>query len=97
MKLKDWVFWIAIIWIIILSIYMIYYMKTESFKCLSNPYTYSIGLLEESNNAPVTCICSAQKAGAHSVLLTREGFQSMYTDFQNSNESSISYNLSLIT
>lgn len=56
---------------------MLFYIKTNSFECISNPYTYSIKLLEKANNGNVTCLCSAQGNYGQSIMvkLTREGFE----------------------
>ena len=74
MNLKNFAFWILILFIFILGTYLIYYTRTESFECLQNPYIYSIKLLEKANNATVTCSCAIYKQGAPKVTLTREGF-----------------------
>lgn len=74
MNLKNLVLWIMIAFVFILGIYMIYYIRTESYQCLNNPYTYSIKLLEEANDAEVTAIISVHKPNGLNILLTREGF-----------------------
>ncbi len=71
MNIKDVAFWLMMLLVFGLTVYLLFYIKTESFACLSNPYTYSIDLLEEANDAEVSCICSSDDA---TVLLTREGF-----------------------
>jgi hypothetical protein len=68
-------FWVMITIVIALCIYLIFWTKSESFECLSNPYTYSVGLLEKANDAEVSCLCSVNKEDGATVLLTKEGFQ----------------------
>jgi len=76
MSKKDLLVWLMIVAIIALSIYVLYWTKSESFKCVSNPYTYSIKLLEKANSADVSCSCIANtKPVSTSILLTRDGFQ----------------------
>jgi hypothetical protein len=77
MNLRNIIAWAIIIGIVGLGIYLLWYINTESFKCMSNPYIYSIKLLEKANNAEVICVCSANKLNAVSVLLTRNGFENM--------------------
>lgn len=72
MNLKDFVFWTMIIIIIALAGYMAFWIKTEPYKCVANPYTYSIKLLEESNHGNVTCMCNSEN-GAQAIL-TNQGF-----------------------
>lgn len=60
-----------IIMVIAMCIYVLYWIETESFECLDDPYVYSIKLLEKANRENVSCVCTA---GRISVLLTREGF-----------------------
>jgi hypothetical protein len=75
MKFKILVFWLSIIFIFVLGFYLLFYLKTESFQCISNPYIYSIGLLEEANSAEVSCICTVHKPRGASAVLTRNGFE----------------------
>ena len=74
---KDIAYWIVLLFIIALGIYVIVYIKTESFQCMNNPYTYSIKLLEKANNATVNCMCTVLKDNPTSVILTRDGFKTL--------------------
>lgn len=56
-KIKNIAFWILIILIIVLGIYLIWFTRIEAYKCLSNPYTYSVNLLEQSNRGNLSCTC----------------------------------------
>lgn len=58
-KVRDKIFWIIIILIVILGIYLVFYVHTQSFQCIANPYSYPIKLLERSNNETVSCSCTA--------------------------------------
>lgn len=44
--------------IIVLVIYLLFYIKSESYSCISKPYSYPIILLENKNQANVSCSCS---------------------------------------
>lgn len=49
-----------------------YYLHTEGGLCLTNPYNYTIALLERANGADVSCACSNGRATA---ILTHNGFE----------------------
>jgi hypothetical protein len=75
MNLRNIAFWLMTTVVIAMSIYVIFWTKQQSYECVSNPYTYSIKLLEKANDADVMCTCSALKAkGSVTVILTRDGF-----------------------
>lgn len=62
--------------VVAMCAYVIKFFKTEGYACLSNPYNYSISLLEKANEAEVSCICTAYKEqGSVSVLLSSSGFE----------------------
>lgn len=88
MNAKVIAFWVMVFFVIGLGIYLIHWTRSESFQCLSNPYTYSVKLLEKSNNAPVQCFCAAQKPGASAVLLDNKGFHSYIVTNYLGNENS---------
>ena len=76
MNIRNLVFWISIIGIIVLGIYLVYYVHSESYQCMNNPSAYAINNLEKANDAEVSCICTAYKdKGTASVILTRDGFK----------------------
>jgi len=54
---KNIAFWVMIIVIIILSVYIIHYTKTEGFKCVSNSGVYFIEGINKANNANTSCSC----------------------------------------
>jgi hypothetical protein len=56
-KIRNIATWVMIIFIIVLGLYLVYYVNTESHKCLNNPYTYSVKLLEKANDGNVSCMC----------------------------------------
>lgn len=74
-KTRNIAFWIMIILIVALGIYLVRWTTTESFECVSNPYNYSLNLLEEANNAEIQCICTSLRNNGGTVLLTHEGFK----------------------
>lgn len=81
-KIKNIAFWIMLILVILLGIYAAYWIRTESFECVSNPYVYSIQKLEESNNANVSCICTVQNDKGMSVILDNQGFRNLEVQMQ---------------
>lgn len=63
--------------VVTLSIYAIWWIRSESYQCMNNSYVYGIKLLEKANNAPVTAIYTVNKPNSASVILTKEGFKSI--------------------
>ena len=55
---RDKIFFALIILIILLGIYVVFYIKSESFKCMSNSASYTIKNLEKSNDGNISCSCS---------------------------------------
>lgn len=58
---KDKIFFALVILIILLGVYLVYYIKSESFKCMSNSAVYTIKNLEESNKGNISCQCVVSK------------------------------------
>lgn len=63
--------------IILLGIYLVWYINTQSYACLSNPYSYPIKLLEKTNNATVTCSCTAVNSNPVTAffIINRDGIK----------------------
>lgn len=73
--------WTLIVILLALGGYMAYYIHTQSFQCLSNPYGYSIKLLEKSNQASVGCSCTVSKpTGNINFFLTDKGIEQIPKD-----------------
>ena len=77
MNYRNLFWWITIAVVNVLVVYLLFFIKTESFQCLSNPAVYTIKGLEENNNAPVSCLCSVNKPNGATVLLTSKGFEAI--------------------
>ena len=76
MNKKNLMFWLMIIAIFSLCIYLLFYVKTQSYQCISNPYSYSIKLIEKSNNANASCLCTINKEDeTQFLILDRDGFK----------------------
>lgn len=90
-KIRELIVWLMTFGIIVLGIYLLFWIKTESFECLSNPYSYSIKLLEEANSANVSCICTVYKTNGATVMLTKDGFKNIPIQESNSKDLNFSY------
>ena len=80
MNLKEVSFWATTILIIGLSIYVLTWIKSDSFECVSNTPIYLIKNLEKSNEGNVTCSCfvyNKRYDAKESVLLDNQGFHPM--------------------
>lgn len=58
MNIKNIAFWVMIFLIIGLAIYLIFFIKSESYKCMNNPLVYGVNQFK-TNQGEFTCICSA--------------------------------------
>ena len=59
-KIKDWktfAFWIMIVVIILLSIYVYFFTKTEGFQCMADSGKYFINNIDKSTDGKTTCSC----------------------------------------
>lgn len=80
MDWKNFAYWVMILVVIGMSIYVIRFFSTEGYACLSNPYNYSLVLLEKANGGEVRCLCTAYRDNnAVSVWLTKNGFEPVQT------------------
>ena len=60
MKFKDILFYLMIVVIIGLTIYIYFYIKSESFKCMNSPLTY--GLSKFSGEVKCNCYISGSSS-----------------------------------
>jgi len=83
MNWQNIFFWATTLIIIALSIYVLVWIRSENYQCVSNPYVYSIKLLEKANLGNVSCVCTnyRQYGSARSVLLDINGFHQL-EDYQ---------------
>jgi len=58
MNYQSIAFWIMILSIIGLSIYLLFYIKSESYECMSNPLVYGVRTFRVQMGE-FTCLCSA--------------------------------------
>ena len=58
--------------IVILCVYIFFFIKTESLKCITNPLVYGVNKMTTSNGDEVTCSCSAKGVG-ESIIITKNG------------------------
>jgi hypothetical protein len=61
MNLRDKLSIALFILVIFLAIYLLVYIKTESYSCINNPYAYPIKLLEKASGENVSCHCIVVK------------------------------------
>ena len=56
-KIKNIAFWIMILAVVSLCIYLIVYIKTESYQCINSPLTYGVSKYEVSGGE-MFCTCT---------------------------------------
>ena len=56
-QIKNYLFYLMIFVVIVLCMYVIYKIKTESIKCMASPLTYGVSKLRSSNGEDITCSC----------------------------------------
>jgi cell division protein FtsL len=54
---RDFLFILMIVVVIALSIYIIIFMKTQSYQCISNSAKYTIQNIEKASSGNVSCSC----------------------------------------
>jgi hypothetical protein len=57
MKPRDFLFYFLVILVFCVIIYFIWFTRTESFNCISNPSVYFIKSIEKPSNSTVSCSC----------------------------------------
>jgi len=85
---RNIAFWIIIILIICMSVWLIYYVNTQSYQCLSNPLVYGVGLYKDTGGE-FTCTCSSPNSKI--ILVTKDNMslrESKYSYLLSSSEKS---------
>jgi len=67
---KSLLFYVMIMLVICLAVYMIYFTRSESFKCMSSPLVYGVNNIQSSNGNPVYCTCTFDGA-EQNLIITR--------------------------
>lgn len=57
-KIKNIAFWVMIIFVFALGVYLINYIKSDSYACINSPLTYGYNHLTSTNDAPISCSCT---------------------------------------
>lgn len=63
-NLKNLAFWIMIIIVIGLAIYLIYFINTQSYQCLTSPLTFGVSKFKTSSGEFV-CTCSSPNSESY--------------------------------
>ena len=71
---SNFLFYLIIGLLICLSTYLIYYINTESFDCISNPLVYGVSNLRSSNKEEITCSCSFAGSG-QILIINKDGMK----------------------
>lgn len=66
---KDIVFWIMVLAVVILIGYIAFFIRSESYECMSNPLVYGVSQYKTSTGE-FTCTCSSPFAD--SILVTKD-------------------------
>lgn len=69
-RIKNIAFWVMIIIVIALAIYVLFYIKSESYECMNNPLVYGVKNIEE-NNKGFTCSCFSQSMNSK-IFVTKD-------------------------
>lgn len=74
MNHRDLAVWIIVALAVGLSVYLLFYIHTESYQCLANPSAYAIRTFESSINQTIQCSCASFSRGnAVTFLLDNHG------------------------
>lgn len=66
---RDIAFWIIILVVVILIGYIVFFIRTESYECMSSPLVYGVGQYK-SSTGDFTCTCSSPLADP--ILVTKD-------------------------
>jgi predicted nucleic acid-binding Zn ribbon protein len=58
-KINRFLYYLIIALIICLSVWLIFFIRTESYECMNNPFIYAINNLQSSTGEDVVCRCNA--------------------------------------
>lgn len=91
---KDIIFFILVLCVIALLIYLVWFIQTESYQCMSNSAGYTIEKLEKENNSNISCTCISNNKFTQAVFgIDNQGIKSMKGGVTNLplNESNITF------
>lgn len=92
--------WITFIIVIAIGIYLIFFLKGESNKCVSEPLKYGIELINKNNHADFTCSCNSGSPLVSNFILSKNGIKTydpesgLFDNTNSSNRLTSSLNLS---
>jgi len=75
MNRKDMAFWAIITFILALGMYLIFFIQSQSYQCISNPIKYSFLPLEKENDGNISCSCNIFGKDLGVLTLTHDGFK----------------------
>jgi hypothetical protein len=70
MNYRNLAFWVMILFIFALGIYLVWFINSESYECLSSPLVYGVSLYEDTQGE-FTCTCSSPNSKP--ILVTKDG------------------------
>ena len=71
LTLKDFVLITLILILITVVLIAIFVFHKENANCINSPLTYGVSQLSSLNKAEVYCICSSDKTGQVSIMVTK--------------------------
>jgi len=71
---RDIVFWILAVIVLAMCIYFVFFIRSESYQCMSSPLIYGVQQYK-SSEGKFMCTCSS--GFAESILVTSEGISSL--------------------
>lgn len=80
MNYKNLAFWIMMLFIFVLGIYLVWFVNSQGYSCISNPFVYGVSLQKDSGGE-YTCSCSSPNSKP--ILVTKDGIslQESYYDW----------------
>jgi predicted membrane channel-forming protein YqfA (hemolysin III family) len=74
---RNRIFFVLILLIIILAAYMIFYVRSESYKAMNNPLAYGIQNVEKGSQSTVQCNCISYDSKNNRVFfqITNKGIE----------------------
>ncbi len=67
---KDIAFWIMVFAVIVLCIYLLFYIRSESYECMSNPLIYGV---QQYKTTQGEFMCTCSSPSTEPIRITKEG------------------------
>lgn len=90
MLFKDKIFYFLLVIVLGLIVYLLFFIRTESYECMSNPLQYGVSKVVTKDL--FTCRCSILSSSDELIVTKNNSFWDYKLSFYNDNASSQNFN-----